>query len=101
MPRFSFHVRKGKFSETCTEAAFESSAAACLEATMVFADLARDVAAELKGVSEWQIEVTDEAGNLIFGLNILAEINPGQIPKTQTAQITPSTARPLIVHPVR
>jgi hypothetical protein len=47
--------------------------AAQMEATAMFADMARDIARDLSKNPEWQIEVADERGKPIFRLNVVAK----------------------------
>src|SRR5216684_8615058 len=84
MPRFSFQVSKGKFSDTCTETACESNADARHEAMAIFADLVRDILVELTVDPIWKIEVADEAEKPIFRLWLLAESLDQRSPNTTT-----------------
>jgi hypothetical protein len=54
------------------EAAGDNIEAARLEAVMIFADLARDIAAGI-AKADWQIELRDESGTLAFRLSVCAE----------------------------
>jgi hypothetical protein len=73
MPRFSFHMRHGKFWNACTETAFESTAEAREEAMAIDADLARAIFVGPAIDCEWHMEVTDENGRSIFRLRLMAE----------------------------
>ena len=45
----------------------------------MFADVARDIAKDLKSATEWQIEVSDDAGRSIYTIKITAgskELSP-------------------------
>jgi tartrate dehydratase alpha subunit/fumarate hydratase class I-like protein len=70
VPRFSIHVRQGKFSSTGAEAVFENSEAARKGALAICADLGREIFAELDPGSEWQMDVTNESGNPIFQIRL-------------------------------
>jgi hypothetical protein len=39
----------------------------------MFADVARDIAAQLQSNPKWQMDVVDEAGKTILRLSVLAE----------------------------
>jgi hypothetical protein len=39
----------------------------------MFADLARDITADLSKESEWQLEVTDASGKPVFSLKVIAQ----------------------------
>ena len=43
------------------------------EATMIFHDMARDVAAQLSETPEWRMDVSDESGKSLFRLRLLTE----------------------------
>jgi hypothetical protein len=47
--------------------------AAHKEATMIFGDMARDVAAQLNETPEWRMDVADEFGKSLFRLRLLTE----------------------------
>jgi hypothetical protein len=44
-----------------------------MEATAMFADMARDIARDLSKNLKWQIEVADESRKPIFRLNVVAK----------------------------
>ena len=46
----------------------------------MFADVARDIAKDLQSTPEWQIEVADDTGKLIFKINVTA-VATGRFPK--------------------
>lgn len=70
VPRFSIHVRQGKFSCTDTETVFENNEAARKGAMAICADLGREIFAELKPGSDWQMDVRNESGNPIFQIRL-------------------------------
>ena len=39
----------------------------------MFADLARDITADLSKESEWQLDVTDASGKPVFSLKVIAQ----------------------------
>jgi hypothetical protein len=47
--------------------------AAHKKATMIFGDMARDVAAQLNETPEWRMDVSDEFGKSLFRLRLLTE----------------------------
>jgi hypothetical protein len=72
MPRLFLNIRQGEFACPRLEAAGDNIEAARHEAMMIFADLARDTAARI-AEADWQIEVSDESGNLAFRVSVCAE----------------------------
>jgi glucuronate isomerase len=72
MPNFSFHIRHGNHSSD-HKVDLPDARAAHEEATMIFGDLARDVAAQLNETPEWRMDVSDEFGKSLFRLRLLAE----------------------------
>jgi hypothetical protein len=70
VPRFSIHVRQGKFSGTDTESVFDDNEAACKGAVAICADLGREIFTELKPGSDWQMDVTDESGDSVFQIRL-------------------------------
>ena len=73
MPHYSFRISQGGQPETNSTADCRDDDAAKREAAGMFADMARDIAGKLQSNPKWQIEVTDEDGNTIFRLSVLAE----------------------------
>jgi hypothetical protein len=43
------------------------------ETTMIFRDMARDVAAQLSETPEWRMDVSDESGKSLFRLRLFTE----------------------------
>jgi hypothetical protein len=43
------------------------------EAAGMFADMARDISSQLPSIPDWQMEVVDDAGKLIFKIKLTAE----------------------------
>jgi hypothetical protein len=72
MPNFGFHIRHGYH---CSDHKVDlpDARAAHEEATMIFGDLARDVAAQLNETPEWRMDVSDEFGKSLFRLRLLTE----------------------------
>jgi hypothetical protein len=72
MPNFSFHIRHGNhFSDHNVD--LPDVRAAHEEATMIFGDMARDVAAQLYETPEWRMDVSDQSGKSLFRLRLLTE----------------------------
>jgi hypothetical protein len=72
MPNFSFHIRHGIHSSD-HNVDLPDPRAAHEEATMIFGDMARDVAAQLNETPEWRMDVSDESGKSLFRLRLLTE----------------------------
>jgi Domain of unknown function (DUF6894) len=74
MPRFTFQVQQGKFSETpAIEDLLCDSCAARKAALGICGDMAKDIANSLADDSEWRLDVLDESGKPVFRLRLLAE----------------------------
>ena len=71
MPSFGFHIRHGDYSSNHN--IVPDARAAHKEATMIFGDMARDVAAQLNETPEWRMDVSDESGKSLFRLRLLTE----------------------------
>ena len=72
MPNFSFHIRHGNHSSD-HNIDLPDARAAHEEATMIFGDMARDVAAQLNETPEWRMDVSDASGKSLFRLRLLTE----------------------------
>lgn len=74
MPRYFFHTQHGKrnFSDEIG-ADLPGVEAAWKEATVTAGQLLQYLDGALKPSQEWRMKVTDEAGNLIGVLRLLAE----------------------------
>jgi hypothetical protein len=72
MPRFFLNIRQGELACPRLEAAGDNIEAARHEAVMIFADLAGDIAGRI-AKADWQIEVSDESGKLVFRVSVCAE----------------------------
>src|SRR5450432_467975 len=72
MPNFGFHIRHGNHSSD-HNVDLPDMRAAHNEATMIFGDMARDVAAQLYETPEWRMDVSDESGKSLFRLRLLTE----------------------------
>ena len=70
MPNFGFHIRHGNHSSD-HDVDLPDVHAAHKEATMIFGDMARDVAAQLYETPEWRIP--DASGKSLFRLRLLTE----------------------------
>ena len=69
MPSFGFHIRHGDHSSQHNI----DLPYAHKEATMIFGDFARDVAAQLNETPEWRTDVSDESAKSLFRLRLLTE----------------------------
>ncbi len=76
MPSFGFHIRHGNHSSD-HNVDRPDVRAAHEEATMIFGDMARDVAAQLNATPEWRMDVSDESGKFLFRLR--AAYRPSRI----------------------
>jgi uncharacterized protein DUF6894 len=72
MPSFGFHIRHGDHSSE-HNIDLPDARTAHKEATMIFGDFARDVAAHLNETPEWRMDVSDESGKCLFRLRLLTE----------------------------
>jgi hypothetical protein len=73
MPRYSYTIRQDGLAKPSTPSECPDNDAAQREAIGMFADMARDIADNLRSSPDWQIEVADEAGKPIFRISIHAE----------------------------
>ena len=73
MPNFSFHIRHGNHSSN-HNVDLPDVRAGHEEATMIFGDMARDVAAQLYETPEWRMDVSDASGKSLFRLRLLTEL---------------------------
>ena len=74
MPLYFFRIRNGRYSgasEHGTECADRD--AAWKELTSVCADMAAGISRKLAGNSEWNLEMLDEAKQVVFRIRIIAE----------------------------
>ncbi|MDB5504126.1 MAG: hypothetical protein JWR89_4028 [Tardiphaga sp.] len=75
MPTYFFHIRQGKYaSSTADGIELADVDAARQEAAMMCSDMARDIVSELDESPEWQMEVTDASGKIVYRLTLLAEV---------------------------
>jgi hypothetical protein len=73
MQTYSFSVKEGKFSNAPVTSLLPDLAAAQKEAIGLCADLMPDVLREAQINCNWQIEVTDQSGNPVYRLRLVAE----------------------------
>jgi hypothetical protein len=74
MPFYFFRIQNGPYSGACdhgTELADQN--AAWKELTSVCGDMVGSISRKLQQNSEWQMELLDEAKNLLFRIRIIAE----------------------------
>jgi len=69
MPSSGFHIRHGDHSSEHNIDLPDAHK----EATMIFCDFARDVAAQLNETPEWRMDVSDDSGKSLFRLRLLTE----------------------------
>jgi Domain of unknown function (DUF6894) len=74
MPRYFFHIHQaGQHLPDVIGCDLPDEDAAWKEATITAGQLLEDLDGALKPGLQWRMEVTDEAGNLICVLRLLAE----------------------------
>ncbi|OKO72751.1 hypothetical protein [Bradyrhizobium sp. NAS96.2] len=73
MPRYFFHIHHGVRNADENGEDLPDNDAAWKEATITAGRLLQDLDGTLKPDLEWRMEVTDEAGNIIWVLRLLAE----------------------------
>jgi hypothetical protein len=74
MPRYSFTISQGGQPHPSNTFDCKDDGAAKKEAAGTFADMSRGMSKRLQlDASDWQIEVADEAGKLIFKIKVAAE----------------------------
>jgi hypothetical protein len=75
MPRFSIQVSQDRVSNAEIAAVFDSEEAARQEALALCADLGRDIFADIKDGSAWQMNVTDETGIVVIQIRVHSRIS--------------------------
>jgi hypothetical protein len=73
MQTYSFHVKEGKFSNAPVTSVHADLAAAQQEAIGLCVDLMPDVLRQADACCNWQMEVTDQTGNPVYRLRLVAE----------------------------
>jgi hypothetical protein len=74
MPTYFFHIRQGKFASAPAEGIeLPDLDAARREAAMICSDIARDIVGGLDESPEWQMEVAERSGKIVFRLSVVAE----------------------------
>jgi hypothetical protein len=73
MSRFFFQVQANRCLYPVIENELSGIGAARKTALDMFADLARDITADLSKESEWQLDVTDASGKPVFSLKVIAQ----------------------------
>ena len=73
MPDFYFKIGNGVVAAPAGPIELPDEAAARTEAAAVFADLARDIVADLAARPVWEVEVHNNAGRPVFRIRFLAE----------------------------
>ena len=72
MPKYSFTISSHRDQNPSVSDCVDDDAAK-REAAGMFADVARDIANDLQSTPGWQIEVSDDAGRLIYTIKVAAE----------------------------
>ena len=74
MPRYFFHLRRHDVVDVDNHGlTFRDLQAAWEEATMACGEMIRTIDGHLQPGEGWEMEVTDEAGKLIYRLRLIAE----------------------------
>ena len=74
MPQYFFRIQQdGHSSEYADRLQFPDKEAARNEAAAVCADMMRGIVGEAAGRPDWRLDVTDEAGKLLFRFSFVAE----------------------------
>lgn len=73
MQTYSFSVKEGKFANVPVTSVLPDLAAAQKEARGLCVDLMPDVLRGNEANCNWQIEVTDQSGNPVYRLRLVAE----------------------------
>jgi hypothetical protein len=73
MPHYSFRISRGDQPQTNSASDCLDDDAAKKEAAGVFVDMARDISSQLQSVPDWQIDVSDDAGQSFFRIKLTAE----------------------------
>jgi hypothetical protein len=75
MPRYFFHMSRNDEAYFDAEGlTFLHNQAACEEATKACGEMIGSIEGHLQPGTGWQIDVTDEAGKLIYRLRLISEI---------------------------
>lgn len=75
MPRYFFHMNRNDEANFDTEGlTFLNHEGACEEATKACGEMIRSIDGHLQPGAGWQIDVTDEAGKLIYRLRLISDI---------------------------
>jgi hypothetical protein len=74
MPRYFFHLNTSDEADRDSDGlTFLDHQAAWEEATMACAEMIRTIDGPLRPGASWRMEVTDEAGKLVYRLRLIAE----------------------------
>jgi hypothetical protein len=78
MPKFSFQVQRGKFSDSpSVESDLNDRHAAWRAGADICADLAKEIIHSLTPTEpEWRVAVADETGNTLYRFRLIAETMP-------------------------
>ena len=74
MPQYFFHIRQDDYSSDHAEGLeFPDKEAARTEAAAVCGDMMRGIVGQIANRPEWRLDVSDEAGKLLFRFKFAAE----------------------------
>ena len=74
MPQYFFHIRQDGYSSDHAEGLeFPDKETARKEAAAVCADMMRGIVGRIASRPEWRLDVTDEAGKLLFRFKFEAQ----------------------------
>ena len=74
MPRYFFHVNRNGEANFTEGLTFLNHEAACEEATKACGEMICSIDGHLQPGAGWQMDVTDEAGKLIYRLRLISDI---------------------------
>ncbi len=77
MPRYFFHVHDGSSTRDHEGTELPDIFAAQEEAILLSGELLREMGGKFWNGEEWSLEVTDEAGRILFTLRFTAEEQTG------------------------
>jgi hypothetical protein len=73
MPHYAFTISRNGQLQPSASSECPNDDAAKREAAGMFADMARDIANRMPSIHDWQMDVTDASGKVIFKIRITAE----------------------------
>ena len=74
MPQYFFHIRQDGYSSDHADGLeFPDKEAARTEAAAICGDMMRGIVGQTASRADWRLDVTDEAGKLLFRFKFAAE----------------------------